>query len=50
MQGMVHLTPLIAALTVDLSQLGDADGEAPRVIKLLPVGYSLLAMIVQPTA
>ncbi|WP_293766599.1 phage protease [uncultured Aquitalea sp.] len=35
---MAHLTPLIAALTVDLSQLGTADGEAPRVIKLLPAG------------
>ncbi|MCG9015203.1 phage protease, partial [Laribacter hongkongensis] len=35
---MAHLAPLIAALTVDLSQLGIADGEAPRVIKLLPAG------------
>lgn len=38
MRGMAHPTPLIAALTVDLSQLGNADGEAPRVIKLLPAG------------
>lgn len=35
---MAHKTPLIAALTVDLSQRGNADGEAPRVIKLLPAG------------
>lgn len=38
MRGMAHLTPFIAALTVDLSQIGNADGEAPRVIKLLPAG------------
>lgn len=38
MGAMAQKTPLIAALTVDLSQLGNADGEAPRVIKLLPAG------------
>lgn len=38
MAAMAHKTPLIAALTVDLSQLGTTDGEAPRVIKLLPAG------------
>lgn len=35
---MARKTPLIAALTVDLSLLGTAEGEAPRVIKLLPAG------------
>lgn len=38
MRGMAHPIPYIAALTVDLAQLGTADGEAPRTIKLLPAG------------
>lgn len=35
---MARKKTLIAALTVDLSLLGTVDGEAPRVIKLLPAG------------